>query len=164
MGRLVLYPGSFDPFTLGHLNIVQRALQLFDTVEIVVSINPDKSASMPAEQRASLIREATAALTGAIVTTHAGLTAHYARERGACALIRGVRSASDLAYESQMAAANSQLSPGLETIFLLTSPEHAHTSATLVRDIARWGGNLDTFVPGNVAQALRIQYPKISEQ
>jgi len=158
MTRLALYPGTFDPFTLGHLDIVRRALALFDDVEIVVAINPDKTTSMRADKRAELIREATAGLPGLSVTILTGLVAHYAARRRASALVRGLRSASDLAGETQMAAANSKLCPGLETVFLLTAPEHAHTSATLVRDIARWGGDLTAFVPANIASTLRKKY------
>ena len=158
MARLALYPGSFDPFTLGHLDIAQRALRLFDAVEIIVAANPEKKASMPADVRAALIQEATADIQNLSVRTFEGLVAAYAEARGATALIRGVRSACDVTYEAKMAMANSRLCAELETIFLLTAPAYAHTSSSLVRDIARWGGDLTPFVPPAVAAALRRPY------
>lgn len=158
MSRLAIYPGTFDPFTLGHLDVAQRAARLFDLVEITVAVNPDKTASMPAVERAALIRQVVAGTGNLSVRTFEGLVAPYACARGAAALVRGVRTACDFTYEAKMAMANSRLCQGLETVCLISSPEHAHTSAGLVRDIAQWGGDLAQFVPPVVAEALRRHY------
>ncbi len=158
MSRHALYPGTFDPFTLGHLDIARRALVFFDTLEITVAINPDKATSMPANERAALIQEATIGIENLSVRTFSGLIATYACARGAVALVRGVRTACDFTYEAKMAMANSRLCHGLETVYLLTAPGHAHTSSSLVRDIARWGGELSQFVPPAIAAALRKKH------
>ena len=158
MAHLALYPGSFDPFTLGHLDIARRALRLFDAVEIVVAIHPGKTSFMPAGERVALIREAAMGIENLSVDSLAGLVAPYARMRGATALVRGIRTACDFGAEARMAMANSQLCPGLETVYLLTAPAHAHTSSSLVRDTARWGGNLAPFVPPVVATALHARF------
>ena len=158
MSRLALFPGTFDPFTLGHLDIARRALKLFDEVEIIVAVNPEKATMMPAEQRAELIRQATTGISNLSVRTFQGLTALHACAREATALVRGVRSALDFVAEAKMALANRQLCPGLDTVYLVTAPEHAHTSSSLVRDIARWGGNLESFVPPCIADALHCHF------
>ena len=158
MERLALFPGTFDPFTLGHLDIAQRALQLFDAVEIVVAANPDKRTTMPAPDRADLIRQATEGMDGLTVRILEGLIAPYACARGAVALVRGIRSPSDHTYEAKMAVANGTLCPGLETVLLFTAPGHAHTSGSLVREIARGGGDCTPFVPPVVAAALRKHF------
>ena len=158
MHRLALYPGSFDPFTLGHLDIARRALRFFDALEITVAINPDKTISMPAQERTALIRQTITGIDNLSVCTFNGLIAPHACARGAVALVRGVRTASDFTYEATMAMANRRLCPDLETIYLLSAPDHAHISSSLVRDIARWGGDLAQFVPPAVAAALRRQY------
>ena len=155
--RLALYPGSFDPFTLGHLDIVERALGLFDEIEITVAANSEKPGLFAMEQRCELIRQSVAHLERVTVASHRGLTVDRARERGASALIRGLRQVADFDYEFRLAFANRRLSPSLETVFLMTSQEHAFVSASIVRDIHRWGGDLSSFVPQPVIDALRVR-------
>jgi pantetheine-phosphate adenylyltransferase len=151
---LALYPGSFDPFTLGHLDILERAQRLFEQVEVAVGINAGKKTLFSVDERCEMIRRSAARLDGVTVSSFDGLIAEYARERGAVALIRGLRNLSDFDYEMSMASANRQLNSGLETVMLPPSPAFAHISATIVRDVQRWGGDVRSFVPPPVAAAL----------
>ena len=151
---LALYPGSFDPFTYGHLDIVERALRIFDEVEVTVAVNAGKRALLSLDERCDLIRQATAHLSGVTVAAFEGLLVEYARRRRAAALVRGLRQVSDFDYEFQMAFANRKLYPELETVFLMTSEAHALVSSTIVRDVHRWGGDLSPFVPPPVMDAL----------
>ncbi len=153
--RLALYPGTFDPFTYGHLDIARRALRIFETVEITIAVNADKESLLALDQRCDLIRKSTAHLSGISVVTFEGLLVDYARTRAACALVRGLRQVSDFESEFQMAFANRKLYPELETVFLMTSEEYALVSSTIVRDVHRWGGDLTPFVPQPVVDALR---------
>lgn len=155
--RIALYVGSFDPFTLGHLEIVQRGLRMFDHVYIGVAHNPAKKCMFNMKERLSLIG---AALEDAglqevcTVAPVTGLTVHAAQRAGACALIRGIRGTADLEYESQMAIANTMLAPDIETVFLLPSANKAFVSSSLVREVAMLGGDVSSLVPECVLQAL----------
>ena len=153
--RLALFPGSFDPFTSGHLDVVERALSLFDRIEVTVAVNTSKTALFTVEERCAIIRSCTAHLEGIEVTSFEGLIAAYAKERNAVALVRGLRQVSDFEYERPMAAANRKLNPGLETVFLLPAEEHTLISSTIVREIHHWGGDVSAFVPTPVLEALR---------
>ena len=152
--RLAVYPGTFDPFTLGHLDITERALRLFDRLVITVAVHADKSALLSSEIRIDLIQQATAHLDGVRVISFDGLIAEHARNLGACALVRGLRTPRDFDYESQMAHMNRRMVPDLDTVFLHTSAAHALTSSSLVRDIMHWGGDIRPFVPATIAEAL----------
>lgn len=151
---LALYPGTFDPFTLGHLDIATRALRAFGQVEITVAVHAGKAPLLSAGTRTDLIRESTAHLPGVQVTTFEGLVAQYARMCGASVIVRGLRSVSDFDYECRMAHTNRRLVPELDTVFFHTSAAHALTSSSLVREILRWGGDITPFVPPPVAQKL----------
>lgn len=153
--RLALYPGTFDPFTLGHLDILERALTVFDVVEVTVAINASKSALFTVEERCEMIVASTAHLNGVEVAPFEGLLVDRARERGARALVRGLRQVSDFDYEFRMAFANRKLLPDLETVFFMTSEEHAFTASSIVRDVQRWGGNVSPFVPPAVEAVLK---------
>ena len=153
--RLALYPGTFDPFTYGHLDIVERALRIFDEVEVTVAVNAGKRTLLSTDERCDLIRQCTAHLDGVTVAAFEGLLVDYARRRRAAALVRGLRQVSDFDYEFQMAFANRKLYPEVETVFLMTAEAHALISSTIVRDVHRWGGDLSSFVPPLVEQALR---------
>ncbi len=155
---LAIYPGTFDPLTLGHLDIAERALRIFDELEITVAVHADKKAFLSASTRADLIRQSTAHLTSVNVTIFEGLIAKYAQSRSAIALIRGLRSMNDFDYEHKMAYANRRLVPALDTVFFPTAAAHALTSSSLVRDILRWGGDISPFVPPPVAAALSRDY------
>ncbi len=153
--RLALFTGTFDPFTLGHLDILERALKLFDKVEVTVATNANKVTLLTAEERCSVINASIAHLENVSVGTFEGLVVEYARRRKAVALIRGLRQAGDFEYERPMAIANRKMHPGLETVFLLPSEQHSFVSSTIVRDIHRWGGDVSAFVPEPVLRMLR---------
>ncbi len=153
--RLALYPGTFDPVTYGHLDILERALRLFDQVEVTIAVNAGKQALLSTEERCDLVRRCTTHLDGVTVASFEGLVVDYARQRGAAALVRGLRQVSDFDYEFRMAFANRKMYPELETVFLMTSEAHALVSSTIVRDVHRWGGDLSAFVPPPVVEALQ---------
>ncbi len=154
MERLAIFPGTFDPFTLGHLDVVERASRLFDRLEVAVGINEAKSSLLSVAEREDLIRESTGHLENVEAASFEGLVSSYAASRGAVALVRGLRQSGDFEYETRMAFANAELAKGLETVFLPTSPHVAFISSTLVRDIHGWGGDVRPFVPRVVAEAL----------
>src|SRR5690606_36777930 len=140
-------------FTFAHLDILERALRLFDEVEVTVAVNATKQTLFTIEERCALIRESTAHLEGVTVAAFEGLLVDRARARGAVALVRGLRQVSDFDYESRLALANLKLHPVLDTVFFRTSTEYAFVSATIVRDVHRWGGDVSAFVPAPVAEA-----------
>lgn len=152
--HFALYPGTFDPFTYGHQDVLERALGLFDQVEVTVGVNAEKDTLFSTEERVALIRECTENLKGATVAAHEGLIVDRAEERGATALVRGLRQVSDFDAEFRMAFANRKLAPELETVFLMTSEEHALVSSSIVRDVHRWDGEVSKFVPPPVVEAL----------
>ncbi len=153
--RTALFPGSFDPFTLGHLDILERGLQIFDRIEVTVATNSSKKPLFEPEERCALIEACVEHLGGVSVHRFQGLIAVHARERKAVALLRGLRQVSDFEYERPMAAANRTIQPGLETVFLLPAQKYGLISSTIVRDIHRWGGDVSAFVPAPILEALR---------
>ncbi|HDR91240.1 MAG TPA: pantetheine-phosphate adenylyltransferase [candidate division Zixibacteria bacterium] len=158
MERKALYPGSFDPITNGHLDIVVRALEIFDRIVIGVGVNIGKTPLFTVEERVAMIRESTAELENVEVVSYSGLTAKYAEQIGAVALIRGLRAVSDFEYEFQMTLANRQLFPRGETVFLMPSIANVYLNSSMVRDIASLGGNIGQFVPKPVADRLRDKF------
>ena len=155
MSRLALYPGTFDPFTYGHLDVLERALRLFDQVEVTVAVNAGKETLFDAEERVALARECAGHLDGVEVVAFRGLLVDRATDRGAVALVRGLRQVSDFDYEFRMAFANRKLAPDVETIFLTPSEEHTFVSSTVVRDVHRWDGDVSKFVPPPVVEAMK---------
>jgi pantetheine-phosphate adenylyltransferase len=151
---LALYPGTFDPFTYGHRDILERALRVFNFVEVTVGINAEKTTLFDTDERIDLVRQCTEDLEGVRVASHEGLIVDRAEEVGAIALVRGLRQVSDFDYEFRMAFANRKLKPDLETIFLMTSEEYALISSSMVRDAHRWDGDVSKFVPPPVVRAL----------
>jgi pantetheine-phosphate adenylyltransferase len=152
--KLALYPGTFDPFTFGHLDILERASTLFDRIEVTVAVNAEKSSLFTIEERCELIRKCVRHVDRIGVAAHEGLIADRAKQTGAVALVRGLRQVSDFDYEMRMAVANKELHGELETVFLPASGTRAFISATIVRDIHRWHGDVSAFVPPVVAEAL----------
>ncbi|HVS19533.1 MAG TPA: pantetheine-phosphate adenylyltransferase [Planctomycetota bacterium] len=152
--RHALFPGTFDPVTLGHLDLVRRASGLFARLTVAVASNPQKQRLLDQEQRMALLREVTAGLGNVEVIALDGLVALGALRLGAGVILRGARHAGDFEYEAQMARSNRALAPRVETLILVSAPEHAHISSTLVRQIAGCGGPLEGFVPPAVARAL----------
>jgi pantetheine-phosphate adenylyltransferase len=155
--RKAIYPGSFDPITNGHLDVVQRAATLFDEVIVAVARDNNKSSLFSIEERVELLRETLGSLglTNVRVTAFEGLLVHFARQEKAAALVRGLRAVSDFEFEFQMALMNRKLDPGLETMFLMPREELTYISSRIVKEIARLGGDVEMFVPHNVAIALR---------
>jgi len=158
MNRIAVVPGSFDPVTLGHLDVIGRAAGLFDQLHVLVVHNPDKSALLPIAKRVSLIEQAIAeaGLPGNILVTSwsVGLLVDYCTDVGATVLIKGIRSQVDVAYETPMAIVNRNLA-GVETIFMLPDPAHAHVSSSLVRQVSSLGGDVAPYVPRVVADYLQ---------
>ena len=149
-----LYPGSFDPLTLGHLDLIERGCQLFGEVVVAVLQNPGKTPAFPLEQRLDQIRTATAHLQGVEVISFDGLTVQCAREQQANLILRGLRAMSDFEYELQIAHTNRSLSQEFETVFLATSAHHSFLSSSVVKEVARFGGPVSHMVPEVVAQDL----------
>ncbi len=152
--RIAIYPGSFDPPTNGHLDIVERASRLFDRVVIGVGRNLSKKTVFTAEERVALMREACAALTNVEVRTFDSLQVEFAREVGATFIIRGIRALSDFEFEFEMANMNRRLAEDLEMVFLMTAPEYLFVSASRVKELAAFGAPVDGLVPPNVGKAL----------
>lgn len=148
MENLCVYPGSFDPITLGHLDLIKRAAAIFGKVVVAVLINPDKQGAFTLDERVAMIREACAGIPGVEVDAFSGLLVDYMRRRGARVVVRGLRSVNDFESECQMAQVNRQLSDfSVETLFLTTSPEYGSISSSIVRQVAMFGGDIAPFVP-----------------
>ena len=144
--KIGICPGSFDPVTLGHMDIITRACRIFDKVIVAVPINPDKHFSFTVEERMDMLRTVTAGM-GVEVDSVGGLLVDYGREKGATAIVKGLRAVSDYDYECQMARANKQLNPEVETMFLPTRVENMFLSSSLVKQVAGFGGDISHFVP-----------------
>ena len=152
--RHAIFPGTFDPVTSGHVDLVERAARLFDHLTIAVAPHHDKRHILTVEERVALLEEVTHDLAHVDVVVLDGLLVEGARRLGANAIVRGIRSAADLEYERQLALTNRAMDAELDTVMLLSSSEHAHVSSTLVRQIARLGGDISPFVPPAVVTAL----------
>lgn len=158
-----LYAGSFDPITYGHLDILERASALFEHVHVTVAMNTRKESVFTAEERIALIKECLEGKEWAKkvdVGQFTGLLVDHAKKLGVNTLVRGVRQVSDFEYEFRMALMNRRLAPNLDTIFLMPNEELTFVSASLVKEVAYWGGELSHFVPENVARALNTHYKK----
>jgi pantetheine-phosphate adenylyltransferase len=155
-----LFPGTFDPFTLGHLDLLQRAVALFGRATVGVARNSEKHSLFDAEARAELVRGAVRGLAGVEVALVPGLVVQACEDLGADVIVRGVRGGSDLEFEIQMARTNRTLLPKVDTVLLAPAPAFSHVSSSLVRDIAAAGGDVSAFVPKNVADALRARFAR----
>jgi pantetheine-phosphate adenylyltransferase len=158
MTRIAIYPGSFDPPTRGHEDLIRRALGLADRVLVAVAVNSAKQPLFPLADRLALLRTVIGADPRVEVTSFEGLLADYARTSGAAVVVRGLRAAGDFEYELQMALMNRQLNPGLETVFLAPAAHLTFVSSTLVREVAQYGGNLGDLVHPAVSEALRKRF------
>jgi len=156
MSTLALYPGSFDPLTFGHMDIIARAARIFDAVIIAVGSHHTKTALLPLDQRLSLLEVEVAALNikNVAYTTFGGLVVDAARENGAGVIVRGLRNTTDYDYEVQMAAMNATLADEVETVFLNASPKTDFIASSLVKQIARMGGDISSFVPARTMQKI----------
>ncbi len=153
-----VYPGTFDPFTRGHLDLVERALRLFPRVIVAIADNPQKVPLFTVEERMAIIRDATRHLTGVEVDAFHNLLVHYARERGARVVIRGLRAVSDFEFEFQMALMNRKLADSIETVFLMPHEAYSYLSSRLVKEVASLGGQVDELVPPMAARMLKERF------
>lgn len=152
--RIAVCPGSFDPVTLGHMDIITRACKIFDKVIVAVPVNPDKNSSFTVEERMNILATTTKGLNVEIDSVD-GLLADYARDKGATAIVKGLRALSDFEYEFQMALTNKKLNPELETMFLATSAENMFLSSSMVKQVAGFGGDISHFVPECILDIIK---------
>ncbi len=162
--KLAICPGSFDPVTNGHLNIITRAAEMFDRVVVVVMANQNKTPLFSVEERVDLLRRSTEGIPNVEVDAYGGLLAEYARERQANVIVKGLRALSDFEYEFQMALTNRKLNPAVETVFLTTAAEHMYLSSSLVKQVAGLGGNIDEFVPACIIRDVLQKYGRNEEK
>jgi pantetheine-phosphate adenylyltransferase len=155
--RRAIYPGSFDPVTNGHLDVIERARKLFDEVIVAVAVNDQKQPLFSAQERTGMLSEAIA-ITGVRVAPMEGLLVDFAEAENACAVIRGLRAVSDFEFEFQMALMNRKLNARVETIFLMPKEEYTYLSSRIVKEIARLGGDVSAFVPRPVMDALAKKF------
>lgn len=156
--RIAVYPGTFDPVTNGHVDLVDRAAPLFERLIVGVAESPGKRPALPLAQRVQLVRDALSGFDNVEVRGFDSLLAHFVAEVGGGVLLRGLRAVSDFEYEFQLASMNRHLIPEVETLFLTPAEQYAFISSSLVREIARLGGDVSGFVPPAVAQALQAQW------
>lgn len=156
--KIAVYPGSFDPVTYGHLDIIRRAADLFDVVYVAVLINPNKRALFSVEERVEMLKETTKDIPNARCEHFVGLAVDYARQKGAVAIVRGLRAVTDFEMEFKMAAMNSQLDPEIETVFMMTSSEYSFLSSSAIKEVASMGGDVSRWVPPYVRQRLYEKY------
>ncbi|MGN0493049.1 MAG: pantetheine-phosphate adenylyltransferase [Acutalibacteraceae bacterium] len=147
-------PGSFDPVTCGHLDIITRAAKMFDSLIVVVASNGAKHCSFTPEERVEMIKKCTSGLSNVEVVHYDGLLADYAAKRGATAIIKGLRAMSDFEYEFQMALTNKKLNPNVETLFLTTDSQNMYLSSSMVKQVASMGGDISSFVPEVIRQDI----------
>lgn len=156
--KVAIFPGSFDPLTNGHLNIIKRASLLFDELVVVVAINTSKSALFSTEEKVRLIRNAVSDLPNVRVIPTKGLTIDLFKQLEATTLVRGLRDEADYRYERQIAEMNHQLDHAVETIFLMANPRNTYVASSIIKEIAKMGGDVSSFVPANVVQPLKDKF------
>jgi pantetheine-phosphate adenylyltransferase len=162
--RRAIYPGSFDPVTNGHLDIIERGCKLFDEIIIAILVNPDKRALFTVEERRSMLEDALALIESGgcrlRVDSFQGLLMRYAVEQKADAVVRGIRAISDYEYELQMALMNRRQEPGIETVFMLAAESYSYVSSRLVKEVYSLGGTIEGLVPANVEERMRVKLGK----
>jgi len=156
--RIAIYPGSFDPITNGHLDLIHRGLLLFDQLVIAIADNPNKQPFFSGEERLEMVKATIGGLKRVEVLLFGGLLANLAKERNACAIIRGVRAVSDFEFEFQLALMNRKLAPQTETVFLIPSEKYTFLSSNLIKDIARFNGDITNYVPEIVGKKLKEKF------
>jgi len=159
--KIAVYPGTFDPVTNGHMDILQRAIAIFDIVIIAVAVDNYKNALFSLEERLSLLQEVAKGLPNVEVDTFNGLLVEYCANKNATAIVRGLRAVSDFEYELQIALMNKKLNENLETIFLMTAAENSFVSSTIIKQVSALGGCIEGLVPSFVAKKLREKYKTI---
>jgi pantetheine-phosphate adenylyltransferase len=158
MPRIAIYPGSFDPLTNGHLSLIQRGLKIFDGLVVAVANNPDKTPLFSVQERKQLILDAVGRDARVEVDSFDGLLVDYAKKRGVHTVLRGLRAVSDFEFEFQLANMNRKLDPHFDSVFVMTGEDYFYVSARLVREVARFGGDVSALVPRNVLEALQRKY------
>jgi pantetheine-phosphate adenylyltransferase len=156
--RRAIYPGSFDPVTFGHLDLIKRALSIFDEIIVVVAFNIEKDTVFTVEERVAFMKRAVKNMPGVTVESLAGLTVEYAVQKKARTIIRGLRATSDFDYEFQMALTNRRLSKQVDTVFLMPSESHFYLSSRLIKEIAALKGDISQHVPPHVAKSMRKKF------
>ena len=156
--RTAVYPGSFDPITFGHIDVIERAIELFDRVIVTVAINSLKQPLFSIEERIAMIRSSVASFPNVEVDTFQGLIVDYAQRQNAVALVRGLRALSDFEYEFQMALMNRKLAANISTVFLMPNEKFTYLNSSIVRELARHGQEVSDFVPAPVQEALRRRF------
>ena len=160
MSKLAVVPGSFDPITNGHLDIIKRGAKVFSEVNVVIMNNSAKNSLFSVEERIALIQEVTASIPNVKVETSAGLMIDYAKSVGATAVIRGLRAVSDFEYEMQITSMNRVLDESIETFFIMTNNQYSFLSSSIVKEVAKYGGDISELVPRQVEEALREKFKK----
>lgn len=155
-----IYPGSFDPVTLGHLDLIKRSTLLFQDLTVAVTNNRVKTPLFDLQERVEMLKEVTGDIPGVSVESFSGLLVEYAMSKGAQVVLRGLRAISDFEYEFQMALTNKKLCPDINTIFMMPSEEFSYLSSAIIREIASLGGNVDSFVPPPVVNRLRKKFAR----
>jgi len=153
-----VYPGSFDPITNGHLDIISRGVRLFDRIIVALLRNEDKAPLLPLSERIEIVRSVVSRYPSVTVDSFDGLLVDYARARGAQAIVRGLRALSDFEYEFQMALMNRRLEPGVETVFMMPSEGYSYVSSHLVKEVVRLGGDVTGLVPVEAIERLKARY------
>ncbi len=158
MKKIAVYPGSFDPITYGHLDIIKRGLTIFDEIIVAVASNSQKNALFTTDERVELIQDVVKEEGRVTVDTFSGLLIDYVSSRKAHVIIRGLRAISDFEYEFQIAQMNSSIGKEIETLFMMTSLQYGYLSSSIVKEVCSLNGNIDKFVPPEVKTALRLKY------
>jgi pantetheine-phosphate adenylyltransferase len=161
MSKLAIYPGTFDPITLGHMDLVERTAEIFDEVIVAVAVDTPKTTLFTVNERVEMAKRLVKPYANVRAESFEGLLVMYARRRGATVMIRGLRAYSDFEYEFQLALANRKLAPETETLFMMPKEVHSYVTSSMVRDIARLGGDPSQFVPSLVADALATKFASV---
>ncbi len=163
MERIAVYPGSFDPLTYGHLNIIERGRLIFDKIIVAVAHNISKKTFFDFEERLGILREVLNGIDKVEVDGFEGLLVEYAKRKNATVILRGIRTVSDFEYEFQMALANKMLSPSMETMFMMTDAKYSYLSSSLIKEIVHFGGSVSSMVPPLVEKKLREKFEKMQK-
>ncbi len=161
--KTTIYPGSFDPATKGHLDIIERASRLFDKLIVVVLTNPDKHPVFSVDERVGFVKRITKHLDNVEVDCFDGLLSDYVKLKGAASIVKGLRAVSDFEYEFQMALTNKQLNPEMETLFLNTSGEYMYLSSSIVKQVASFGGDVSRFIPAEIRDDIVERLRKVGK-
>lgn len=154
MGKKVIYPGTFDPVTYGHLDVIKRASKMFDEVVVAVAHNPGKNPLFKYEERKAMLEEAVKDIPNIVIDEFSGLLVNYAKDKGINVIVRGIRAVSDFEFEFQMALTNKKMAPEIETIYVMPGESYSYLSSRIIKEIIRLGGDINEFVPKHVIDAL----------